>query len=260
MIEELINWLREVCGSYEVQPHAIYRTTSAASTEWPLIANSSEDLLVKLAGRGHLLPLPQEPAALANILEVSIVDHVLEKLRELSGAVGVRGGERGYPDVEVSADAFGGGPYAVDIKVARRSKSRRQTDSRITLYTGNTYFRYPDLKWPSTLRSFNQYKNHLTLIALYTLDVTTVSRIKDIEVIVHETWRVASKQRSSTTREYLGAVVDIEALRSGVGEFATKEEFYKYWRAYPFKTGKTVEKQLQKLIAARVAGTASSNN
>ncbi|KVH67581.1 restriction endonuclease [Burkholderia cepacia] len=253
MTEELLNWLRAVCESYEVQPYAIYRETSTASTSWPLHATSSEDLLKQLQRRGHFLPLPQEPAALANILEVSIADHVLEELRKISPSGGVRGGERAYPDLEVSADAFGGGPYAVDIKVARRSKSGRQTDSRVTLYTGNTYFRHPDLKWPGTLRSFNEYKNHLTLIALYTLDTGTVSRVTNIEVIAQETWRIASKQRSSTTREYIGAVVDIAALRAGMGEFSTKEEFYKYWRSYPFKIGKTVEKQFMKLIAANVS-------
>ncbi|MBN3534227.1 hypothetical protein JYB32_33315 [Burkholderia cenocepacia] len=254
MTEELLKWLRVVCESYEVQPYAIYRVTNpAASTPWPLRATSNEDLLNQLQQRGHFLPLPQEPAALANILEVSIADHVLGELRKINPNGGVRGGERAYPDLEVSADLFGGGPYAVDIKVARRSKSGRQTDSRVTLYTGNTYFRHPDLKWPGTLRSFNEYKNHLTLVALYTLDTNTVSRITNIEVIAQETWRIASKQRSSTTREYIGAVVDIDALREGRGEFSNKDDFFKYWRNYPFKIGKTIEKQFMKLIAANLS-------
>ncbi len=253
MIEKLLEWLRAVCDGYEVQPYAIFRKSSMASTKWPLTAKNDDDLLDQLTQRGHFLPLPQEPAALANILEVSLADHVLEELRKISPEGGVRGGERAYPDLEVSAEAFGGGPYAVDIKVARRSKSGRQTDSRVTLYTGNTYFRHPDLKWPGTLRSFNDYKGHLTLIALYTLDSQTLSRITDIEVIVQETWRIASKQRSSTTREYIGAVQDIVALRSGNGDFQTKEAFYSFWRKYPFKIGKTVERQFEKLIAENIS-------
>ena len=51
-----------------------------------------------------------------------------------------RGGERGYPDLEFSGDAFGGGFHAVDVKAARRAKNGKKTQSRITLYTGNTYF------------------------------------------------------------------------------------------------------------------------
>ncbi|WP_186247389.1 type II restriction endonuclease [Burkholderia gladioli] len=260
MTEELLKWLGKVCESYKVQPYAIYRATSETSTAWPLSANNSEDLLKQLQERGHFLPLPQEPAALANILEVSIADHVLDELKKINSSVGVRGGERAYPDLEVSADVFGGGPFAVDIKVARRSKSGRQTDSRVTLYTGNTYFRHPDLKWPGTLRSFNEYKNHLTLIVLYTLDTSSVSRVTDIKVIVQETWRIASRQRSSTTREYIGAVVDIGALSSGKGEFASKSDFYKYWRNYPFKIGKTVEKQFMKLIAAGVSAKSTTTD
>jgi hypothetical protein len=41
----------------------------------------------------------------------------------------------------------------VDVKVARRGPGRsRNTKSRITLYTGNTYFRYPSVRWPGTFR------------------------------------------------------------------------------------------------------------
>ncbi len=85
-------------------------------------------------------------------------------------------------------------------------------------------------------------------MVIYTLDEASPSRIADMELIVHETWRLASKQRSSTTREYLGAVDDIERLRKGEGDFSTKEEFYKFWRKFPFKTGKVVEQQLRRLL------------
>ena len=69
-------------------------------------------------------------------------------------------------------------------------------------------------------------------------------------MIVQPSWRIASKQRSSTTREYIGAVMEIDALREGRGEFASKEEFYKFWRRYPFKIGKVVQQQLDKLLAS----------
>jgi hypothetical protein len=41
------------------------------------------------------------------------------------------------------------------VKVARFNKKGTQTKNRITLYTGNTFFRHPKLKWPGTFRPFD---------------------------------------------------------------------------------------------------------
>jgi hypothetical protein len=147
------------------------------------------------------------------------------------------------------ASAQDGPPHALDVKVARRAPSGRQTQSRITLYTGNTYFRYPSLQWPGTFRPFEDYKTHLDLIALYTFNEESLSRIENVELIVQEAWRIGSKQRSSTTREYIGAVTSIDDLRAGRGEFETPEEFYRYWRGFRFKIGQAVQQQLDKILA-----------
>jgi hypothetical protein len=199
------------------------------------------------------LPLPKEPASLANVLEVAIVDYLLRHIQDLDGGEGRRGTERGYPDIEIDGSAFGGGFHAVDVKVARRKKGLKYTDSRITLYTGNTYFRYPTLKWPGTYRAFDDYASHIDILVLYTLNHETDSRVDDVEVIVQEPWRIASKQRSSTTREYLGAVNKIEDLRNGKGEFSSADEFYKYWRKYPFRIGKAVQHQLDKALSGKIS-------
>ena len=91
-------------------------------------------------------------------------------------------------------------------KAARRAPNRRQTQSRITLYTGNTYFAYPTLHWPGTFRPFADYTEHLDVSWIYTLNQDAPSRVDDLELIVQEPWRIGSHQRSSTTREYIGAV------------------------------------------------------
>src|ERR1700761_4771001 len=108
----------------------------------PLHATDIDDLERQLVDRGHLLPLPTEPAALANVLEVSIVDFLLKAIDRTDGIEARRGTERGYPDLELTGPALGGRFHAVDVKVARRdnTKQRLRTQSRITLYTGNTYF------------------------------------------------------------------------------------------------------------------------
>ena len=73
----------------------------------------------------------------------------------------------------------------------------------------------------------------------------------DLELIVAHPWRIASRHRSSTTREYIGAVDKIDQLRAGDGEFETEAEFYAFWRKFPFKTARAVElllaKQLDKI-------------
>jgi hypothetical protein len=253
---DIENWLRRICAEYTFDLRGVYRARGIHS--WPLRAADENELEQALALGGHLLPLPKEPAALANVLEVSIVDYLLNAITSLDDAEAQRGTERGYPDIEISGSAFGGGFHAVDIKVARRGVTKSgavtaSTQSRITLYTGNTYFRYPTLHWPGTFRSFNDYVTHLDIIAVYTLNNETAARVDDLELIVQEPWRVASKQRSSTTREYIGAVQRIADLREGRGEFETPEAFYAYWRKFKFKIGPAVQQQLDKLLAGQQA-------
>jgi hypothetical protein len=250
--KRLLIWLRDVASRYRLEPIAVYR--AGRTPRFPLTAKDESDLQVKLKTGGHFLPLPKEPASLANVLEVSLIEFLLQEIAKKKGAMAQRGTERGYPDIEITGSAFGDVPHAIDIKAARRKvgakgKVGTQTQSRITLYTGNTYFRYPKLQWPGTFRPFRDYGSHLSLIAIYTLNEATDARIEDLELIAHETWRIGSKQRSSTTREYLGAVQKLEDLRTGKGEFQTEDEFYEFWRKYKFKIGNAVQQQLDKLLS-----------
>lgn len=183
---------------------------------------------------GSLCPLPTESAVLGNMIESDLREYATPRL-QAQGYTVTPGKERFYPDVEVHSDAS---TCALDIKVARRNSKETSTESSITLYTGNTYFRHPDHHFPGMFRKFNDYTQHLDVIVLYTLDLTSYSRVKDVEVIVTEPWRVSSKQRSSSTREYIGAVKSIERLREGRGEFSTPEDFYAFWRSYPFRETK----------------------
>ncbi|MBX3025961.1 restriction endonuclease [bacterium] len=249
---QILEWLRNACAEYRLEPRAVFR--HSRSSAWPLTARNDQELEAKLGEGGHLLPLPKEPAALANVIEVTVVDYLLTRIREVPGALANRGTERGYPDIEIGGDVWGNRFHAVDVKVARRRNATR-TQSRITLYTGNTYFRYDTLRWPGTFRPFGEYASHLDVIVLYTLDPELTQRARDVELLVHEAWRIGSRQRSSTTREYLGAVQSIDQLRAGKGEFASEREFYDYWRKYNFKTGRAVEKQLHRLLAQKDGAT-----
>lgn len=243
---DLLAWLRTAISRYEFDVVAAYRRRG--DHDWPLVASDEDGLVSQLEAGGHLLPLPKEPAALANVIEVSLVDFLLGQVADLDGATAVRGTERGYPDIEIGGPHFGGGFHAVDVKVAKRNNARTQTQSRITLYTGNTYFQWPTLKWPGMFRPFSEYASHLDAICIYTLDESSSARVTDLEIVVHEPWRIASQQRSSTTREYIGAVTHLDALREGRGEFDTADQFYSYWRNFNFRISKQVQRQLQKLL------------
>ncbi|GEM_PF-823118 len=245
----LRTWIADQCASYTFNVGGVFQRDSDLSS-WPLEAAGPAELEQRLASGGHLLPLPKEPAALANVLETSIVSLLMTRILQVPGAQVRQGTERGYPDLEVSGPAFGEGFHAVDVKAARRAANRRQTQSRITLYTGNTYFKWPDLHWPGTFRPFSEYATHLDVIMIYTLNPDSNARVEDLEIIVQEPWRIASRERSSTTREYIGAVTSIDALRSGAGAFATPAEFYDFWRRYPFRVSAQVQTQLQRLLQA----------
>jgi hypothetical protein len=244
---KVLEWLRNACSEYKLEPIAIFRRTGEHG--WPLVAADESDLERKLSEGKHFLPLPKEPAALANVLEVAIVDFMMRRIADTEGLTGVRGRERTYPDIEMTGSAFGDVQYAVDVKVARRAPGGRRTQSRITLYTGNTYFKYPTLHWPGTFRPFADYEAHYVIVALYTLNENSFARVDDLELVAQETWRIASTKISSTTREYLGAVEVIADIKAGKGEFDTREAFYKYWRKHPFRIGRAVQKQLEKLLA-----------
>ena len=243
---DLLPWLRQQCDEFVFFPAGVY--VEQGDHDWPLVAGDPQDLTAKLDAGGHLVSLPKESAALANVIEVALVDFLLQRLEGVPGAVGRRGEERSYPDLEISGEAFGGGHHAVDIKMARLNRNGRQTQSRSTLYTGNTYFKWPTLRWSGILRPFNDYASHLDIIGVYRLDVDFRGRVRDLELFVHEPWRIASKDRSSTTREYIGAVIDVAKLRDGRGDFESEAAFYRYWRDFEFRVPRAVYRQLERLL------------
>jgi hypothetical protein len=246
---DLRTWMQDQCNEFRFEVSGVFQRESDQAW-WPLEAADPLELEERLAHGGHLLPLPREPAALANVLEVSIVNYLTQRVQTLTDAQAQRGSERGYPDLEISGPAFGGGFHAVDVKAARRAPNGKKTQSRITLYTGNTYFKWPLLHWAGTFRPFSDYASHLDILMIYTLNPDSNARVEDLEIIVQEPWRIASRERSSTTREYIGAIEDIALLRIGAGAFQTPADFYDYWRKYPFKISAQVQRQLQRLLTA----------
>jgi len=200
---------------------------------------------------GRIVPLPKEPAVVAKVIEVSVTEHFkrkayavpgLDLLDDLSG--------RGYPDVLLAGRAVDNRRVALDVKVARR-KHRAQgaptvTQSRITLGPFDTYFRRPDEPIPGVGVTYGDMAWHLDLIVLYDW---SEGEVRDIEVLVVEKWRVGSMRRSSTTRNYIGAVTRLDDLRNERGEFDTAEEFYRFWRSMPIGKATPAEEEPESVEA-----------
>src|SRR5580692_5222868 len=93
----LQDWLRQQCAEFVFRPRGVYVATG--DHPWPMVAADAEDLTAQLEAGGHLVSLPKESAALANVIEVALVDFLLERLDRLDGAEGRRGAERAYPDL-----------------------------------------------------------------------------------------------------------------------------------------------------------------
>jgi hypothetical protein len=183
------------------------------------------------------IPLPKEPALVAKVIEVTVVEHFkrkayavpgLDVLDDLTG--------RGYPDIMLAGRAVAGRRIALDVKVARRKPRRAglptRTQSRITLGPFDSYFRRPEQPIPGVGVAYGDFAWHLDLIVLYDWDDADV---ENVEILVVETWRVASMKRSSTTRNYIGAVDALEDLRLERGDFSSVEDFHAHWRTLPVR-------------------------
>lgn len=195
----------------------------------------------------RVVPLPKEPALVAKVIEVSVTEHFkrkayavpgLDVLDDLSG--------RGYPDVLLAGRAVANRRVALDVKVARRKPNRSgtptRTQSRITLGPFDTYFRRPDEPVPGVGVAYGDMAWHLDLIVLYDWEDADV---RNVEILVVETWRVGSTKRSSTTRNYIGAVDTIADLRAEQGEFDTIDDFYAFWRSQPTRRPETPREREQ---------------
>ena len=191
------------------------------------------DIVAMVGSDGATYPLPTESAAMANMLETTLVRHFHDAAQSYDGIeVELPRSDRVYPDVAFTGPALGGRVVACDIKVARRNPANRnRTKSRITLYTGNTYFKDPE-NTRNVQRPFDQYALHLDCVALYDFVLAPEPAVTNVELVVVEPWRIGSKSRSSKTRNYIGAIMDIPAIKAGRGEFPTSKEFYAYWRRY----------------------------
>jgi hypothetical protein len=186
---------------------------------------------------GTVRPLPSEAAVVGKVLEVSIHEYLSRRLLQQKQLKWIpASSDRIYPDVSFNGPMIFPNKFALDVKCARRSANGKKTESAITIGTFDAeYFRYPEEKVGNIMMPYGSYTAHLSLIALYTYEAATA---RDVELLVVEKWRVATKKRSSGTRCYIAASPIIADLRAEKGAFESEEEFNAFWRAQAISESK----------------------
>ena len=186
---------------------------------------------------GSIEPLPREASVVGKVLEISIKHYLRRRLLHVTDLVCIpASGDRTYPDFTFNGQLIHPNRFAVDLKCARRSERGDKTAYPITIGTYDAeYYHYPADKVANIEMPYSSYTAHLPIIALYDYVDTTA---KNVELLVVEKWRVATKKRSSGTRCYIAAVSDIDLLRQEKGDFSSEEEFNSFWRAMEVKATK----------------------
>ena len=61
--------------------------------------------------------------------------------------------------------------------------------------------------------------------------------ISNVQVIVQEKWRLASKTTGTGTTTAIGSIKEINRIISGNGDFRSEKEFLRYWKNYKMARG-----------------------
>jgi hypothetical protein len=157
-----------------------------------------------------------------------------EKIIEWAKKVGIKIIEstntREYPDLTLLGGPLGKEIIALDIKTGRRDGNR--TCFTLGSYWG--YFRSPNKKMAGCRLPYGKFTQHWIIGFVYDWDENkdTLHMVSNIETIVQEKWRLASKSTGTGTTTAIGSVKEIRRLKIGNGDFKSKKEFLQYWRNY----------------------------
>lgn len=183
-------------------------------------------------GRLHAIPKNLNFQALFERLS-------LEKLVSLTKKYNIKVQDntniRSYPDIVLSKGALGNKIVALDIKTGRRSKSNHVRIDGFTLGSYAGYFRKPYIKLCcGGLFCYNDFTDHWVICFIYDWDVNadTLNMISNVQIVVQEKWKLASKTTGTGTTTAIGSIKDIHRIIVGKGDFKTEKEFLRYWREY----------------------------
>lgn len=186
----------------------------------------------------RVIDVPSDSRAISAIFEQLVVERI-KPLAEKYGCILEEGGGREYPDITLRDIPGMEDKIAIDIKTSRKKSPNTIGGFTIGTYLG--YFRTPTQKVGTIRYPYADYVQHWIVGLCYNFEtyeeqiddvVEKKFRITDIDVIVQEKWRIASRQTGSGTTKHMRSITNIEDLKMGRGEFTSQEEFLEYWRNY----------------------------
>jgi hypothetical protein len=186
---------------------------------------------------GSMIPVPRNSTAITAIIE----QQALVLLEDWAGKNGIRmtraRNTREYPDATLEDGPLVDRVAAVDVKTTRRINQNRVSGFTIGSYAG--YFLQPDLQLPGCRIPYGDFSEHWIAGFIYDWDdeSESLSMVSNIEVIIAEKWRIASRSTGTGTTKHIASVRDITRLRNETGEFGSKEAFEDFWRKYARKAG-----------------------
>lgn len=175
----------------------------------------------------HPIPKNIQVQALFEYLALKRLGKIAEKfdckIIEASNA-------REYPDATLEGGELDDKRIAVDMKTTRRIKPNRISGFTIGSYAG--YFRNPDKKMPGCRIPYGKFSEHWIVSFIYdwNKNADTLHMISNVELIVQEKWRMASRTTGTGTTTAMGSIRDITKIKRGQGDFDSEEEFLHFWR------------------------------
>lgn len=142
---------------------------------------------------------------------------------------------RSYPDMVLKDGVLGNKIIALDVKTGRRSIGNNNRIDGFTLGSYKRYLRNPDEKLCCNgLFSYNDFTEHWCICFIYDWNnkTDTLHMISNIQIIVQEKWKLASKTTGTGTTTAIGSIKDIKRIMSGSGDFKTEKEFLDFWRRH----------------------------
>ncbi len=178
---------------------------------------------------GIILPLPKDSKVVTMIFEELGWIRIQELAKKYKCKC-IRGGSRQYPDVTLEGGKLGNKIIALEFKSAR--KLDKNKCSRMSLGSFAGYFLEPNKKSPWCVKPYGVYTEHWVVGFLYRWNPNAdcLNMVSDVEVIVQEKWRIASRYTATGDTAHIGSVDDIERLRKGLGDFRSEKEFEEFWR------------------------------
>lgn len=199
-----------------------------------------------LNGKGNLYTLSDDTKLISKVFELVSFPIIIKAMEPYIVRWETEERQTVYPDLTLILSGSSPDKIAIDIK----STYRRDTNSvaGFTLGSYTAYLRPPytkNIRYPYT-----DYREHWVVGFIYSrikgvkpevVSLTdfdkAIAPIENVELIIHEKWRLASDRPGSGNTTNIGSIREIAALREGKGTFTRfgirgREIFEDYWRNF----------------------------